>query len=270
MRGSSLANREVLEALTSFVVVTWSGKPDDDEAAEIRELWEDSRIVYLRKKRTNIFCFILDSKGRLVHAFGAFPNGAINPNTSGPSQDAKYFRGEIEKGTAKLTIPEVKSTHALRLPDVRSGIRLFVRSQGPAGDMPLIVEAVADEQWKELAPSQSKTTVDPKKLFPWLRQIYPPGFNEQMYGWKKIEGTASLEPAGADQAILKGTFRLATRSVYGEREEIAMEATLQAVLTYSDGKVSSLRGVVEGRYPRRDVYRGDIFFSVRATVESRP
>lgn len=145
MRGSSLANRGVLEALRPFVVVTWSGKPTSEEADEIRALWESSGIVYARKKRTNTGGFILDAQGKLVHSFGGFPNSAVNPNQSGAGEDARYFR-----------------------------------------------------------------------------------------------------------------------------DEIAIEATVEAVLTYAGGKATSLRGVVEGRYPRNDEFRGQAHFDVRATVESRP
>lgn len=270
MRGSSLANRDVLEALEPFIVVTWSGKPDSEEAAEIRKIWEDSGIVYLRKKRTNIFCFLLDPKGDLVHAFGAFPNGAINPNAAGPTQDAKYFLGEIEKGAAKLTIPEARPTGELRLPDVPSGVRVFVRSRARGGDLPIVVEAVPDEEWKTLPYPESKIPVEATKFEAWLRMIYPPGFNEQMYGWKKIEGSFTLEPAGEGSAILRGTVRLATRNTYRKSEEIVQKTTVEAVLRYADGKPSSLRGVVEGRYPRHDDLDGEIVVPVRATVESRP
>ncbi|GEM_PF-5551840 len=247
--------------------------PGDEE---IRKLWDNTGVVPNRERRTNIYVFILDSQARFVHGFGGFPDGAINPSGHSSSQAAKYFRGEIEKGLRKLTVPDVQAPPSLRLPDVESGARVFVRTRG-IGDRrgaPIVVEAVSmkSEEWDVLAHPSAQASVDAKKLSPWLRQIYPPGFNEHLYPWERIEGTLSLAPAGEKEgirwAILRGEADLSTSEGSGR----SMKVSVEAVLRYStgEGKRPSMRAVVEGKYPRDDEFRGEILLPVQSAVESRP
>jgi hypothetical protein len=156
---------------------------------------------------------------------------------------------------------------------VEAGARIFVRSHVNEfrNESPLIVEAVA-AKWDAITYPRAERTVEAKDLKAWLRQAYPPGFNEHLYPWESVSGTLTLKPAGSKEgvryAILRGRVRLSTEEGGGH----AMDATVEAVVTYGADteEVRSLRAVVEGDYPRRDAYRGSVTFRVEATVESRP
>lgn len=282
MRGGPLASPDVLAALRPFLVTTWSGRPGDPDDPEVAGIWRSSEFSTIRGRKTNVYLFVLDSHGRRVHEFGGFPDRSINPEGYGPQDMVRYYRAELARATARLDLPETGSRpSALHLPDVSgvdqpAGVRVFVRTSRPEGrgGLPLVAEAVAMKagEWEILAYPRQRRTIDAATVSPWLRQVYPPGFNEHLHPWRTVEGSLTLEPAGSRggkrQAILRGPVRLAT----DERIPVSMDGTLEAVLEYegSDAGVHSVRALFTGEYPRQDEFRGWVTFRVEATIESRP
>jgi len=244
--------------LKPFIVASWGGAGTAMDP-DVKEVFEKSEVA----KDTNVFMFVLDSTGKLVHGFKGL-SGGRNPN---------YMKDEIGKGVSKLTIPEVKQgTGADGLPDVKGpGVRLFVRS-GRGGQA--IVEALAmtDDERKALLFPEKAREIEAETLRRWLVQLYPPAIRtaDQSKPFRKITGTLKLEPAGSDgkarTALLRGPVKLAR----GEETESSFEGTFEAILTYpADGaELRSLRGVVEGVYTYRQ--RGAIEYKMTAALESRP
>lgn len=226
---------------------------------DVKEVFEKSEVA----KDTNVYMFVLDSAGRLVHGFKGLPGGR-NPG---------YLKDEIGKGIAKVRIPAAgPGAGPDGLPDVKGpGVRLFIRS-GRGGQA--IVEALAttDDERKALAFPEKTREIEAESLRRWLVQLYPPAIRtaDQSKPFKKITGTLKLEAAGSDgkarTAILRGTVTLAR----GEETESAFEGTFEAVMTYpaDAAELRSLRGVVEGVYTYRQ--RGAIEVKMTAALESRP
>ena len=230
--------------------------------SDVKEVYEKSDVP----KDTNVFMFVLDSGGRLVHGFKGLPGGR-NPT---------YVRDEIGKGVAKLQMPKSPPpAQADGLPDVKgAGVRLFVRSsvQGRGGNV--IVEALPlkDEERKALAFPEKAREIESEALRSWLTQLYPAAIRtaDQSRPFKTIAGTLKLEPVGqggkSRTALLRGPVKLQRD---GESES-AFEGTIEAVLTYPADRdeMRSLRGVVEGLYFYRQ--RGVTEYMMTAALESRP
>jgi hypothetical protein len=233
-------------------------------------------------KRLNLFVFMLDQQGRLVHGFHGLPGGARGGD--GRSDYAK----EIPNGLAKLQLltdkPTTKEGRALRVPDLKAtgagvpaGVRLFVRlndEKDPFRSQMPVVEVVAmkAEEWQALALPEKAKEIEAATLKNWLVQLYPAGIRtaDQSKPFTKISGSLKLEPAGADKAgrytLLRGKIKLAK----GDDRESTFEGTFQAVLTYglAAPEVKSVRAVVEGDYLCR--LRGTQRMPLVAAIESRP
>jgi hypothetical protein len=265
VRGSSLSHPKVIEALRPFIVAFWGQANDEPIPDDVRPLYEASGF----RGGSNVRCFVLDSAGRLVHHFNGFPGNAGNPVGYPPEQYAGYFAGEIARGAAGLSLPKAEAARAApELPDVGSGVRLFIRLPGRRDSYGSpVVEVVQNrDEWTTLAYQESAREIDAGTLSRWLRLCYPPGVNEQLEPFKSVKGTLTLRPAGEKQAVLSGKVRMALK----EGGDDLFQGTFEAVLTYAAGSVT-LRGVVDGVYWRFDPRRnGWMEWRLTTAVESRP
>ena len=261
VRGSSLSHPKVVETLRPFIVSFWGQHDNEPIPADILPLYEASA-----HGGSNVRCFVLDSKGRLLHSFNGFPANMGNPLGFSTDAYAAYFTGEIHRGSARLVLPKA-DPGAVRLPEPKDGVRLFIRVPGrrDAYGYP-VVETVEDEgEWKTLAYPEVSRKIEASRLSRWLRWCYPPGVNEQLEPFSTVRGTLTLTPAGKDQAVLSGPLRMAL----SETDYELFEGTIEAVITY--GLRLEVRGVVDGIYwrfePRQNRWAE---WRLTAAIESCP
>ena len=233
--------------------------------------------------RLNVFMFVLDPHGRVVHEFHGLPGGE---RSAGPGRSD--HQAEIRKARAKLELPQVGAQRvagALKgLPDleardsaVPAGVRLFIRQDEPGNTVfstVPVVELVAmkPDEWQPLAFDRRESEIAADGLKSWLVWLYPAAIRaaDEQKRFQKFDGTLKLSPAGSDgnfrYALLRGRIRLAK----SDDTESAFEGELQAVLTYPSDTagVHSLRGIVEGTYLYRT--RGTSRELLRVAIESRP
>lgn len=274
MRAGQLSNPAFVKLLRPFIVTSWHGIAETDMPADVKEIFDSADIP----KRSNVFMFVLDQRGRLVQGFNALRGGPRGKEgVSSPQQ-------EITSALSKLNLPDNLANrtqeHPLVLPDlspanstVPSGVRMFVRPTDQRGKR-LVIEVVAmkPDEWKVLEYPEQTTRIQPEDLQKWLVQMYPPAIRtaDQKKPFAKITGSLRLEPAGADEqhryALLSGEVRLAK----GDENESAFEGTLQAVVTYRivAPSVESVQGVLEGDYLYR--VRGTQRIPLISVIESRP
>jgi hypothetical protein len=270
--------------LQPFVVTAWHGAGASEMPADVKEVFQKSEVAK-DPKRLNVFVFVLDHGGRLVHDFHGLP--ASRRASAGRSDYAK----EIPAAVAKLKLPAEKLNgrkggRPVVLPDLKgtegvpAGARLFVRlndAKDPFRSKLPVVEVVAmrAEDWKALALPERAKEIEAAALKSWLVQLYPPGIRaaDQKKPFTKVTGTLKLEPAGADKqrryALLRGEVKLAK----GDEKESAFEGALQAVLTYGldTPEVKSVRAVGEGDYLYRELRgRGTQRMPMVVAIESRP
>lgn len=260
VRGSSLSHPRVAEALRPFIVAFWGQHADEPLPEDVLPLYEASGRV-----GSNVRCFVLDSGGRLLHSFNGFPANMGNPLAFSPEEYAAYFAGEITRGAGRLPLPEEEP--ALKLPDVKDGVRLFVRlpRRQDSYGYPVVETVENRDEWKLLAAPDTSREIEARRLSRWLSLCYPPGVNEQLEPFKTVRGTLTLRPAGKDRAILSGPVRMAL----SETDYELFEGTFEAVLTYTPKL--TLRGVVDGRYWRFDPPRNRwMEWKLAAAIESRP
>jgi hypothetical protein len=267
--------------LKPFFVTAWHGADVSDMPADVKAIFTGSELSK-DPKRLNLFVFMLDHQGRMVHGFHGLPGGARGGD--GRSDYAK----EIPNGLAKLKLstdkPAVQEKRPLAVPDLKAtgagvpaGVRLFVRLKDEKDPflsrMPVVeVMAMKTEERKAFALPEKAKEIEAAALKSWLVHLYPAGIRtaDQSKPFNKISESLKLEPAGTDKAgryaMLRGKIRLAK----GADQESAFEGTLQAVLTYglAAPEVKSVRGVVEGDYLYR--LRGTQRMPLVAAIESRP
>ncbi len=256
MRGGPLSDADVVGALQSFIVSSWAQKDRKEPPPEVDRLLQRSR----HRSGSNVACFVLGSDGKLLNSFNGFPGGTGNPGRTSMKEIARYFVSEIAKAKAQGPRRE----NPLLLPDVRNGVRIFVRLPDPrmfeSYRCP-VVQTVADEgEWKTLGKSDGSREIDAAKLARWLRLCYPPGMNEQLKPYDKVEGTLVLKPAAGGTAILAGAVRLSA-------DRGSFRGTFRAVLAYS-GEAPEVTGVLEGTYVRVGSM-GRQEFTLVAAIESR-
>ena len=269
-----------MDLLKPFLVTAaHSGKDDlGDLEPAVREVFTKSELSK-DPQRFNVFMFVLDAKGQVVHEFHGLPG-------SGPGRSD--HRAEIQKARDKLTLPEAKPDKAegppQGLPDLKgaapgapAGVRLFIRQDDPGNSifskLPVVeVVSMKPDDWKPLAFSPNNKEIAAEVLKSWLVWLYPAGIRaaDEKKPFQKFGGTLKLEPTGSDgkfrYALLRGKLTLAK----GSDTESAFEGELAAVLTYrlDSPDVQSVRGVVEGTYLYRT--RGTNKEKLRVAIESRP
>ncbi len=265
VRGSSLSHPKVVTALQPFIVAFWGQSNDEPTPADVRAL---EAVVDRRDGASNVRCYVLDVKGKLVHSFNGFPRGERNPSGQRPEAIADYFADEINRGAAKIGI--VRSAykqHPISLPDTKTGVRMFIRlnNMRDAYGVP-VVEVIENKgELETLTFPKTPREIPAAALARWLSLCYPAGVNEQLEPFKFVKGTLTLKSVDARTAILSGNIQLAMTEI----AEHPFEGQVTAVLTYSGASVS-LRGIVDGLYPRQDPYRGWQNLKLTATIESRP
>lgn len=253
-----------------------------DMEPDARKIFTDSALSR-DPNRLNVFLFVLDELGSVVHECHGVPGG----RRGGP--DRSDWGAEISKALAKLKLPEAALAPRDRelccsLPDlagpvadVPAGVRLFIRRDdangSPRGGLPVVeVAPMKAEQWTPLAWSAQGKTINAELLKDWLVWLYPPVIRtaDESQRFQQFRGSLQLEPAGADEqvryAILRGEIHLSK----GDDTKSAFDGNLQAVLTYRRDRpeVQSIQAVVEGVYLYRQ--RGTNPQKLVAAIESRP
>jgi hypothetical protein len=241
--------------------------------ADVQQIFTSSDVP----KQSNVFAFVLDAHGQLVHSF----KGNVNRRAGELS-----WEEELARARARLGLPASTAADEVRpprLPDIEAsatgaprGVRVFVRSGRPGegrGNPIIEVVSMLPHDWEALAlPAHALgKEVSAGTLRSWLEQLYPPAIRtaDQKKPFQSVTGTLRLVPAGSDDrhrhALLRGEFHLSKGS-----GESAVEGSLEAVLTYplDSSVVHSLRGVVDAAY----LYsvRGGEQIPLTAAIESRP
>jgi hypothetical protein len=273
----------VLGLLKPFILTAaHSGQIDlGDLEPGVREVFTKSELSK-DPKRFNVFMFVLDSSGKVVHEFHGLPAG----RTPGPGRSD--HQAEIQKARTKLKLPEAKPEKAegppKGLPDLKAldsgapgGVRLFIRQDDPSNailsKLPVVeVVPMKPDDWKPLAFTPKEKEIEAEVVKSWLLRIYPAGIRaaDEKKPFQKFTGTLKLEPAGSDgklrQALLRGKIAMAK----GGDTESAFEGQLDVVLTYGPDavEVKSVRGVVEGTYLYRT--RATTREKLRVAIESAP
>jgi hypothetical protein len=275
MARGSLASDAVLKLLQPFVITSANCGGSDLSALdpEVRDIFTKSDL-FKDPERLNVFAFVLDHNGQLVHQFHGLPGGRGRARSD--------YAVELARAIARLKLPEEqrakKNTDLPGLPDLPksasgtpAGVRLFLRQE--TSRLPLVeVVSMKADQWQPLALPTGAKDVDAELLKDWLVWLYPAAIRavDEAKRFQTFSGKLKLEPAGADKdgryAVLRGEVRLAK----GNDKESAFEGKLQLVLTYGSEAtgVRSVRGVVEGDY----IYRmgGTQRIAMQAAIESRP
>lgn len=242
---------------------------------EVKDLFAKSGVT----KQFNVFMFVLDAQGQLVHGFSAVRGGARGRGgAAGPQQEITIALDKLklagkpppEVGERPVVVPDLPGL----IHGAPAGVRLFIRPKDQAGSKRSVVELVPmqPEEWKILSFAENAKQIEPEALKNWLVQLYPPAIRtaDQRKPFTKITGSLRWEAAGEDAqrryALLCGEVHLAK----GDENESAFEGTLQAVVTYgrNSAEVQSLRGVVQGDYLYR--IRGTQPMPLIAAIESRP
>jgi hypothetical protein len=262
-----------------LVTAAHSGKDDlGDLEPAVREVFTRSNLSK-DPKRLNVFMFVLNARGEVVHEFHGLP---------GRGAGRSDHQAEIQKARARLELPEAKPDEAARppkgLPDLEApgsgapaGVRLFIRQDDPNNSvfskLPVVeVVSMKPDDWKPLAFAPKGKDVEAEVLKSWLVRLYPAGIRaaDERKPFQKFSGTLELRPAGSDDkfrhALLRGNVLLAK----GGDTESAFEGRLEVVLTYrrDAAEVQAVRGVVEGTYLYRT--RGTSREKLRVAIESRP
>ena len=274
MRGGHLSNPAVVKLLQPFVVTSWHGSGLSDMPAEVKQVYTGSDV----SKESNVFAFVLNQRGRLVHSFKGL---------QGRRKTGSSYEQEITKARSKLNLSEKSLTgvgkHPLKLPDLTesdtgrpAGIRLFVQHERDSirSRVPVIeVVPMTSKLWDALSLPDSDTVkeLEAETLRSWLVQMYPAGIrtSDQKQPFRTVTGTLRLKRVASDKqftyALLFGNVRLSKG-----KEKSALEGTLEAVFTYHRGtdKVHSVRGVFEGTYIYR--VRRTQRLKLTTAIESRP
>jgi hypothetical protein len=261
-----------------LITAAHSGTGPGDLEPAVREVFTKSGLSR-DPKRFNVFMFVLDARGRVVHEFHGLP---------GRGTSRSDHLAEIKKACAKLKLPEAKLARAegppKGLPDLKAlrpgapaGVRLFIRQDDPkntvVSKLPVVeVVSMKPDDWKPFAFAPKGKEIKAELLKSWLVWLYPAGIRaaDEKKRFQKFSGTLKLEPAGSDgkfrYALLRGKVVLAK----GGDTESAFEGQIEVVLTYrvDAAEAQSVRGVVEGTYLYRT--RGTSRQKLRAAIESRP
>lgn len=284
MARGSLASPVVVELLRPFVIIAAHAGKDDllDLEPDVREVFTGSALSS-DPKRLNVFMFVLDPQGRVVHEFHGLP-GSGRSAAAGRSD----HQAELRKAREKLKLPQIGAQEPggllKGLPDltvqdagVPAGVRLFIRQDEPGNSvfskLPVVeVVPMRDPDWKPLEFPSKDTEIEAAILKDWLVWLYPAGIRaaDEQKRFQEFSGKLKLQPAGSDDthrfALLCGKIHLAKQ----DDTESAFDGELEAVLSYRRNvpQVQSVRGVVEGTYLYRT--RGTSRESLRVAIESRP
>ena len=263
-----------------FLVTTaHSGKDElGDLEPAVRDVFAKSDLSK-DAKRFNVFMFVLDTKGQVIHEFHGLPG-------NGPGRSD--HQAEIKKARALLKLPEAKPGKAggppKGLPDLKAlspgapaGVRLFIRQDDPKNSifskLPVVeIVSMKPDDWKRFTYAPKGREIEAEVLKSWLVWLYPAGIRaaDEKKPFQKFSGILKLEPASSDDkfryALLRGKVLLAK----GGEAESAFEGQIEVVVSYrlDAAEVQSVRGVIEGTYLYRT--RGTHREQLRVAIESRP
>ncbi len=284
MARGSLASPAVVELLRPFVITAaHAGKGDlADLEPDVRTVFTGSAL-FNDPNRLNVFMFVLDSQGRVVHEFHGLPGGGRSAAAGRSDHQAELRRaheklklperGEQEPERSLIGLPDLAAQNAA----VPAGVRMFIRQDVPGNSifsrLPVVeVVPMHVDDWKPLDFPPTEKEIEADVLKSWLLWLYPAGIRaaDERKPYQQIRGTLKLEAAGSDDmfryALLRGMIRLTKK----DDTESAFEGELQAVLSYhrDSPEVRSVRGVVAGTYLYRTA--GTSRELLRAAIESRP
>jgi hypothetical protein len=274
----------VIKLLDPFIVtsVHAAGNNVADMEPDARQIFTESELSR-DPNRLNVFLFMLDETGKVVHESHGVPGG----RRGGP--DRADWSAEITKALAKLNLPDAARARLDRKPcgslpdlaasaaDVPAGVRIFVR-QGDTGNaqrgrLPIVeVAPMKPHEWEPLAFSAESREIPAELLKNWLVWLYPAAIRtaDESKRFRDFTGTLRLEPACSDEhsrtMLLSGKIHLGK----GDESLSAFDGDFEAVLTYRPDKpdVQSVLAVVDGVYLYRQ--RGTNPQPLKATIESRP
>lgn len=271
VRGSSLAWPETLDTLRPFIVTWWSGRNVQEMPASVKAVHDAAGLA---GRHINLALVVLDHKGKVIRSTVPFvrpPEFQFDPAAQG-----KDFKAQLERLIEGVELPKVEgSKPTLTLPDVEgpdrpAGVRIYL-SFG-ANHMnhyrTPVVEAVPlePELRKALAWPTEPRELKAADLRPWLEEMYPPAIMDGKGGFRKIEGSFRLEPAGSDERFRYAMLEGEAEFVLDNTGRTTYEGTLSVVLRYQpDAGLSSIRGILETKVPK-----GPETIAMTATIESRP
>lgn len=259
-------------------MASWHGHRDDADIPEVVQgIWKE-KFRPGSGDHSNVDACVLDADGKVVRTWDAMPmkkGGRPEPLSGGGL--AAHWRTNLEAARKALGLGEAGEARPVSLPALpegtHSGLRVFTRLDDPG--MPAyfapIVELVpmgADE-WAPLARPAKKKTVDASGFLPWLSKMFPGGVMERtdpvtkrVYEVNGASGELTFEPAGAKFALLHGKVTL-TDSGGGD---FSYSGELRVVVEYK-GDETIVKGVFEGKYPRRGP-QGGFTFDITGVIES--
>lgn len=262
VRGYALADPTVVGLLEPFLVVSWAGT-DQDEAPSfaVDYLWPDGVDVDNTPDRSNVYVFLLDSRGRVVHTFDPRP---LESRGHWDDTYAPHFASELEKGIARLPAEEVRADARRPGEEEREdglSVRIFsaIEPEATAAFNQPIVEtrSLGAGEWDQLSYPRAERRVDASVLEPCLARIYPPGIvfpKESDHASRLVKNGEhrhlTLVPAGTRggqrHAVLTGTVEL---KIPGGGREPSI-GNVEIVLAYDarSSAVRSMRGVFRGWY----------------------
>ncbi|NUN50193.1 MAG: hypothetical protein HUU15_15300 [Candidatus Brocadiae bacterium] len=256
--------------LKEFVVVSWHGHTGDAGIpAVVNEVWEAKRRPGVGPG-SNVDACVLDAAGKLVSWWNAMAPRPAGGRGGGMQGDAlvrhwKDSLGEARRSLGLGAAGEARPVVLPGLPDgADSGVRVFTRLDDPgmpAYNAPVVeLVAMGADAWKPLARPAKAGTVDAAACLPWLSKMFPGGVMERtdpdtkkVYEITGATGTLTLEPAGSAGesrfALLRGRVTLTDSGGGG----FSFSGELQVVVEFRGNAAvpASLRGVFEGRYPRK-------------------
>lgn len=220
-----------MDLLQPFVVTAaHSGKDNlGDLEPAVREVFTTSGLSR-DPNRFNVFMFVLDPRGQVVHEFHGLP---------GRGTGRSDHLAEIQKARAKLKLagakPERPQAASKGLPDlhalspgVPAGVRLFVRQDDPKNSvfskLPVVeVVSMKADDWRPVAYAPKGKEIDAEALKSWPVWLYPAGIRaaDEQKRFQKFSGRLQLDPAGSDDryryALLRGKVLLAKGATRNRR-----------------------------------------------------
>ena len=260
-----MINPAVIEQLQPYIVTAWHGhRNDQDIPKQVRDVWYWKFMPPRGTAQSNVDLAIINPEGEVVYCFDAFHR----PFTRPPLSLAQYTTREVQRAEQLLQLDRLPPrTNPISLPglDGQRGVRVFVTLKDDrmiAYQAPIVeVVPLSDSDWHVLDYPEQPRQVNAMDLHKWLSQVYPAGIMERtnqltkkVYRIASTEGALSLLPAQNDgatrRAILSGTVVLTDEG----KDHFSYQGRIRVVLTYplDQPEPSSLKGVFEGIYPRRD------------------
>ena len=282
MRGSSLSNPDLIEALAPFVVAVWNGR-------NTREMPDNVRAVYEtgpgRRARTNLLFFVLDADGKTIEVLDPFPGK--NPSSLGfdRQEQARYLLQQIREVSSRIDLPTPSERSGrLNLPEISgteqpSGLRMLLHFQTRlrSGYSAPVVEVLplTRAEREALKYPQKNSSIDTRVLKRWLSPFYPPAIMDGMGVVEVLSDSLTFRPAGTRK---QGDFRYAilegeVRFILDNRAKTTYTGRLQLVLRYrvDSDELESFRGSLDGLYVKTDRHRRrGLQIPMVAAIESTP